>query len=205
MNNFYFAELGSIKKDKNYYYEYKKHIFIKKIEYEDSYYGLDVLSNQIYPYYQNGDIPVNQDTIVRELPVNLYFTDKYFDEKTPENALNDVKKVIHWLKYMHDFQRQMGETDIHIFNINNFLTLINLVRINSANKKIILYAFQEGLKWWSNAEKDLLSQLHIAIEKDNLDKIFAIDRKLDILSQNFRKSVEELNNKLSEKEFGKYI
>ncbi len=205
MNNFYFAELGSIKKEKNYYYEYKKHIFIKKIEYEDSCYGIDVLSNKIYPYYQNGNIPINQDTIVKELPVNLYFTDNYFDEKDQENALNDIKKVIHWLEYMHDFQRQMGELDIHMFNINNFLTLINLVRINSTNKQIILYVFQEGLKWWSSAEKDLLSQLHIAIEKDDLDKTFAIDRKLDILSQNFRKSVEELNNKLSEKEFGKYI
>ena len=49
------------------------------------------------------------------------------------------------------------------------------------------------------------NQLYTAIERDDLVKTLELDQKLDVLSKNFHKSVEELNNKLSEKEFGKYI
>ena len=205
MNNFYFAELGSIKKEKNYYYEYKKHIFIKKIKYNDSCYGLDILSNHIYTYYQNGNIQVNQDTIIYDIPFNSFFPDNYFDEKDQESALNDIKKVIYWLISMRHIQLQIGSQDTNLYHVNNFFTLINLVRINYLNKEIILKTFQNGLKWLLNEENDLLNQLYIAIERDDLVKALELDQKLDVLSKNFHKSVEELNNKLSEKEFGKYI
>ena len=45
-----------------------------------------------------------------------------------------------------------------------------------------------------NEENDLLNQLYIAIERDDLVKALELDQKLDVLSKNFHKSVEELNN-----------
>ena len=54
-------------------------------------------------------------------------------------------------------------------------------------------------------ENAILNALYSAIEEDDFVKALELDQNLDILSRNFHKSVDELNNKLSEKEFGKYI
>ena len=206
MDDLYFVEIGNIKKRKNCYYKYKCYRCVKKIKYNDKYYGINIFNgNNIYPFYQNGDVKINEDTIVNALPFNTFFKDDFFEVNDKDTSIKKIKEITFLLISMHHKEMEQGNQDVNFKKIHNFYNLLNLARIDPYNKHIIFMSFQEGLKWLLNEENDLLNQLYTAIERDDLVKALEVNQKLDVLSKNFHKSVEELNNKLSEKEFGKYI
>lgn len=206
MDDLYFVEIGNIKKRKNCYYKYKCYRCVKKIKYNDKYYGISIFNgNNIYPFYQNGDIKINEDTIVNALSFKIFFEDDFFEVNDKDTAIKKIQEITFLLTSMHHKEMEQGNQDVNFKKIHNFYNLLNLARIDPYNKHIIFMSFQEGLKWLLNEENDLLNQLYTAIERDDLVKALELDQNLDILSRNFHKSVEKLNNKLSEKEFGKYI
>ena len=206
MDDLYFVEIGNIQKRKNCYYRFKRYRCVKKIIYNDKCYGIDFLNNNIiYPFYQNGDVKINEDTIVSALSFNIFFENDFFYINDSDTAIKKIQEIIFLLTNMHHMETEQSNKDINLKRVNNFYNLLTLVRIDPYNKHIIFKTFQEGLKWLLTEENAILNALYSAIEEDDFVKALELDQNLDILSRNFHKSVDELNNKLSEKEFGKYI